>query len=126
MPRLQDILFGLLGLLIAVLLAFHFDVIVPGLLGTFACGSIYLFAGMIPRREDAFWQRALTTGFLSIVLSSLVLILPATTGSPALLQHDVKTAVLAIAGLLPLMALCFEVLRTPRVTRGILWYLGYR
>jgi hypothetical protein len=124
--RLQDVLFGLVGLAVGVLLAFHFDVIVTALLGAFMCGSVYVFAGMVPSREDAFWRRAFTTVFLSLVLSSLVLILPATTGSPELLRPAVKTVVLAIAGALPLMAFCFEVLRTPQITRGILWCLGYR
>jgi hypothetical protein len=56
-------------------------------------------------------------------MSSLVLIVPGTLGTP---RPGMRTAVIAIAGLLPVAAICFEVLRTPRVIRGILWCLGYR
>jgi hypothetical protein len=122
MLRPQDILFGILGVALIVLMAFHFGVIVLALLGAFACGSIYLFAGMIPSRDEGFWHRIFVTVFLSFVLSSIVLILPGTFGSQAVRPG----AVIAIAGLLPLTAICFEIIRTPRVIRGILWCLGYR
>src|SRR4051812_28224851 len=123
--RPPDILFGLLGLSVVALLAFHFGIVVLVLVGAFICGSIYLFAGMIPSRDEAFWQRTFTTVFLSVVLASLVLILPGTMGAQAR-DPGIEKLVVAIAGLLPLIALCFEVLRTPRVIRGILWCLGYR
>ena len=125
MPRPQDILFGILGLVLVALMAFHIEVVVLALLGAFACGSIYVFAGMIPSRDEGFWHRLFITVFLSFVMSSLVLILPGTFGAQAV-RPDVRNAVIAIAGLLPLAAICFEVLRTPRVIQGILRCLGYR
>lgn len=125
MLRPQDILFGLLGLLIATLLALHFGIIVLALAGAFICGALYVFAGMIPSRGEPFLWRTFTSVFLSVVLSSLVLILPGTMGAQAR-QPEVTKTVVAIAGLLPVIAICFEVARTPRVIRGILRCLGYR
>ena len=125
MPRSQDILFALLGVALIALMALHFGVVPLALLGAFACGSVYLFAGMIPSRNESFWHRTFITVFLSLVLSSLVLILPGTFGSRAVGPNMQKT-VMAIAGLLPLIAICFEVIRTPRVLQGILRCLGYR
>jgi drug/metabolite transporter (DMT)-like permease len=121
MLRSQDILFGILGVTLAALMAFHFGVIVLALVGAFACGSIYVFAAMIPTREESFLQRAFTSVFLAIVLSSLVLILPGTLGAP---HPELEKPVIAIAGLLPLTAICFEVVRTPRVIRAIRRCLG--
>jgi hypothetical protein len=125
MPRLrsQDVLFALLGVALIVLLAFDVGVVVLALVGAFACGSLYVFAGMIPSREDSFWSRLFTTVFLSVVLSSLILILPGTFGVQ-FHRPDVEKAAIAIAGLLPLTAICFEVLRTPRVIQGIRRCLG--
>jgi drug/metabolite transporter (DMT)-like permease len=125
MPRLrsQDVLFALLGVALIALLTFDVGVIVLALVGAFACGSIYVFAGMIPSREDSFWNRLFTTVFLSVVLSSLVLILPGTFGTQ-FHRPDIENAAIAIAGLLPLTAICFEVLRTPRVIQGIRRCLG--
>jgi hypothetical protein len=123
MPRLQDILFGIFGIVLIGLLAFDVRVGVLALLGAFGCGSIYIFAGMLPARSESFWERAFVSTFLSLVMSSLVLIVPGTLGMP---RPGMRTAVIAIAGLLPVAAICFEVLRTPRVIRGILWCLGYR
>jgi hypothetical protein len=54
-----------------------------------------------------------------------VLILPGTMGAQAL-GRDAQQTVMAIAGALPLMAICFEVVRTPRVMQGILRCFGYR
>jgi hypothetical protein len=125
MPRPQDILFGILALVLAALMAFDIQVAVLALLGAFACGSIYVFAGMIPSRDEGFWHRLFVTVFLALVLSSLVLILPGTFGARAI-RPDVQDAALAIAGLLPLAAICFEVIRTPRVMQGILRCFGYR
>jgi ABC-type iron transport system FetAB permease component len=125
MLRPQDFLFGLFGLAVAALLAFHFGVIVLALVGAFLCGTAYLFAGMIPSRDEPFLWRTFTSVFLAVVLSSLVLILPGTMGAQAR-QPEVVTTVLTIAALLPLMAFCFEVVRTPRVIRGILRCFGYR
>jgi drug/metabolite transporter (DMT)-like permease len=124
-PRPQDVLFGLLGLVLVVLMAFDIRVVVLALLGAFACGALYVFAGMMPSRTESFWHRIFISGFLSIVLSSLVLILPGTFGLRG--PHpDLQKAVVVIAGLIPLAAIGFEVIRTPRVLQGILWCLGYR
>ena len=124
MPRTQDILFGLLCLVLLGLLAFHVGVVVVALVGAFACGSIYIFAGMMPPAHEGFGQRVFTSVFLSIVLSSLILILPGTLG-PRMIRPDMQEAVLAVAAFPPLAAICFEVLRTPRVMRGILRWFGY-
>ena len=124
-PRPQDVLFGILGLVLVVLVAFDIRVAVLALVGAFACGAIYVFAGMMPDRAESFWHRIFISGFLSIVLSSLVLILPGTFGLKG--PHpDVQKTVVVIAGLIPLAAICFEVVRTPRVIQGILCCLGYR
>jgi hypothetical protein len=123
--RLQDVLFGILGLVLIVLMAFHIGVVVLALLGAFACGSIYVFAGMIPSRDESFWHRLFITVFLSVVMSSIVLILPGTLGAHAA-RPDVRHAAIAIAGLLPLAAVCFEVFRTRQVIQGILRCFGYR
>ena len=124
-PRPQDVLFAILGLVLVVLLAFDIRVVVLALLGAFACGAIYVFAGMMPDRAESFWHRIFISGFLSIVLSSLVLILPGTFGLNG--PHpDLQNTVVVIAGLIPLAAIGFEVIRTPRVIQGILWCLGYR
>jgi ABC-type iron transport system FetAB permease component len=123
--RPQDVLFVLFGLLVGTLLAFHFGVAVLALVGAFVCGAVYLFAGMIPSRDEPFWRRTFTSVFLSVVLSSLVLILPGTMGAQAQNPGAVK-AVVRVAEILPLLAIGFEVVRTPSVIRGILWCLGYR
>ena len=60
------------------------------LVGAFGCGAIYLLAGMIPSREEPFWRRTFTSVFLSVVVSSLVLILPGTMGAQALHPEVVK------------------------------------
>jgi hypothetical protein len=123
--RLQDVLFGMLGLALVALLAFNIGVIVLALLGAFACGSIYVFVGMMPARNESFGNRIFISVFLSIVLSSLVLILPGTFGfkDP---RPDIEKVVIAIAGLIPVAAICFEILRTPRVIQGIRRCFGYR
>jgi hypothetical protein len=125
MPRPQDVLFGILGLVLLALIAFHIEVAVLALLGAFFCGAIYVFAGMIPSRDESFWDRLFITVFLSVVVSSLVLILPGTLGASAVGPNIEKT-VIAIAGLLPVAAACFEIIRTPRVMQGILRCFGYR
>jgi ABC-type uncharacterized transport system permease subunit len=125
MPRSQDVLFGILGVVLIALMTFQIEVVVLALVGAFACGSIYVFAGMIPSRDEGFWHRLFITVFLSLVMSSLVLILPGTFGAHAA-RLDLQKAVIAVAGLLPLAAVCFEVIRTPRVMQGILRCLGYR
>ena len=121
--RLQDILFGLLGLLLLSLMVLHIGVIVLAMVGAFACGALTLLAGMLPTRDQGFLDRAFTTVFLSLVLSSLVLILPATLGSP---HPEWQKTVLTIAGLPPVVAICFEVVRTPWITRTILRGFGLR
>jgi hypothetical protein len=125
MPRPQDILFGILVLVLVALIALDVQVAVLALLGAFACGSIYVFTGMLPSRDEGFWHRLFVTVFLAVVLSSLVLIVPGTFGAAAIRQ-EVQDTALAIAGLLPLAAICFEVIRTPRVIHGILRCFGYR
>jgi hypothetical protein len=125
MPRPQDVLFLILGVVLVVMMAFGLRVAVLALVGAFACGSLYLFAGMLPSRDESFWRRAFTSVFLAIVLSSLVLILPGTFG-PDLRRPDIQNDVVGIAAVLPLLALGFEIVRTPRVIRGILRCLGQR
>jgi hypothetical protein len=123
MSRRQDILFVILGLALLALLAFHVEVAVLALVGGFACGSIYLFAGMLPDRNQSLPERAFTSAFLAMVLSCLVLILPGTLGAP---HPGLEKTIIVIALLLPLAAIVFEVVRTPRVMRGILRLLGQR
>jgi hypothetical protein len=123
MPRLQDILFGILGVAIAIMLAYHLGVAVLAIVGAFACGSIYLLAGMLPGAHESFGQRVFVSVFLAVVVSSLVLILPGTFGTPG---PRTREAVIVLAALIPLLAVCFEIVRTPRVLRGILWCLGVR
>jgi len=124
-PRPQDALFAILGLVLVVLAAYDIRVVVLALLGAFACGALYVFAGMLPNRAESFWQRVFISRFLAIVLSSLVLILPGTFGLKG--PHpDLQKAVVVIAGLIPLAAIGFEIIRTPRVIQGILRCFGYR
>lgn len=125
MPRRQDVLFLVLGVVLIVMLAFGLQVAVLALVGAFACGSLYLITGMLPSREESFGRRVFTSVFLAVVLSSLVLIVPGTFG-PDVRRPDIKEGVLAVAGLLPLIALGFEIVRTPRVMRGILRRLRQR
>ena len=112
MPRLQDLLFILLALVIAAMLAFRLGVALIALIGAFACGALYLLAGMVPDRRESLGRRLFTTAFLSLVASSLVLILPGTVGVE---RPGLRTAVIALAGLIPLLAIGFELLRTPRL-----------
>jgi hypothetical protein len=125
MPRLHDLLFGILGAAIAGLLVFQFRVALFALVGAFACGSIYAFVGMMPSASEGFWRRVFTSVFLALVLSSLVLILPGTLGAEAR-RPSVQTAAIAIAAMLPVLALCFEIVRTPRVVRTLLRLIGHR
>jgi hypothetical protein len=118
-------LFVVLAAVVVVMVAFGLRVAVLALVGAFACGSLYLFAGMLPSREESFWRRAFTSVFLAVVLSSLVLIVPGSFG-PDMRRPDIQRAVVAIAALLPVVALVFEILRTPRVIRRILRSLGQR
>ena len=123
MLRPHDILFGLLCLVLAGLLAFHVGVIVVALVGAFACGSVYVFAGMMPPASDGFCQRMFISGFLSLVVSSLILILPGTLGA-RMARPDIERTVLMLAAVPPLAAVCFEVIRTPQVIRVLLRWLG--
>jgi hypothetical protein len=125
MPRPQDILFGIFGLVLVGLMALHFEVAVTALVGAFACGAIYVLKGMLPSRDESFCHRAFISVFLSIVLASLVLILPGTFGAHAL-GRGAEQTVIDIAGALPLIAIGFEILRTPRVIQGILRCFGQR
>lgn len=123
MVRLQDVLFVAFSLAIVAMVALNLNVAVVALVGAFACGSVYLLAGMVPDRGEPFWPRAFTTVFLSLVLASLVLILPATLGA---MRADVQRAQLAVAGLLPVLAFGFEVARTRGIFEGLRRYLGQR
>jgi hypothetical protein len=123
MLRTQDILFGLLCLVLLGLLAFHAGVIVVALVGAFARGSVYVFAGMMPSPTESLGQRIFVSVFLSVVISSLILILPGTFG-PGMIGPHAEKVVVAIAAL-PLAAVGFEVLRTPRVIRGFWRFFGY-
>jgi hypothetical protein len=123
MVRPSDIIFGILGVVVIAMLSLHMAVIVFALVGAFACGSIYVFMGMIPSRTESFWSRAFVSVFLSLVLSSIVLIVPGTFGSHL---PDMQKPVVAIAAVLPLAAFCIEIFRTPRVFNGILRCLGRR
>jgi|SRR6187455_451983 len=125
MPRLQDVLFMVLGAVLIAMVAFDLRVAVLALVGAFACGSLYVFVGMLPPRNESFGRRVFTSVFLSIVMSTLVLILPGTFG-PDMRPLNIQSIVIAVAGLLPFIAFCFEVVRTPRVIRGILRCLGQR
>ena len=125
MPRLSDIFFAFVGVAVIVMLTLHMAVAVFALVGAFACGSIYVFAGMIPSREETFGTRVFISVFLAVVLSSIVLILPGTLG-PEARRPEVATAVFAIAGMIPLIAFCFEVFRTPNLVAGVRRYLGLR
>ena len=123
MLRPSDVIFGILGVVVIAMLSLHMAVIVFALVGAFACGSIYVFAGMIPPRTESFWSRAFVSVFLSLVVASIVLIMPGTFGVQ---RPDMQKPVLAIAALLPLAAFCFEILRTPRVANGIARLFGRR
>jgi len=123
MLRPSDVIFGILGIVVVAMLSLHMAVIVFALVGAFACGSIYVFAGMIPSRTESFCSRVFVSVFLSLVLSAIVLIMPGTFGSQ---RPDMQKPVLAIAALLPLAAFCFEIFRTPRIADGILHWLRRR
>src|SRR5262245_17961359 len=119
MLRLPDKLFAALSLVLIAMVALQIRVAVTALVGAFVCASVYVFAGMLPSANEEFWRRIFTTVFLALVFSSLVLILPGTFGT---LTHrrDVQEAVLIVAGLLPLAAICYEIVRTPRLIQSIL------
>jgi hypothetical protein len=121
--RAQDILFGILGLTVAALIALHYQFAVLALAGAFLCGALYLLIGMLPSREQSFGERAFTSVFLALVLSSLVLILPCTTGAPPSVW---RKPALIVAGALPALALAFETARTPRLIEQLWRLLGRR
>jgi len=95
-------------------------VIVFALVGAFACGALYVFTGMIPARSESFWNRVFVSVFLALVAASIVLIVPGTFGAR---RPDMHTPVLVIAALLPVLALVFEVIRTPRLADHVLRWL---
>ena len=119
MLRLPDKLFAALSLVLIAMAALQIRVAVAALLGAFVCGSIYVFAGMLPSANEEFWRRIFTTVFLALVCSSLVLILPGTFGALAH-RRDVQEVALIVAALLPVTAICYEIVRTPRVIQSIL------
>ncbi len=123
MPRFQDLLFALFAVVLAALLAFEFSVGIVALVGAFVCGSLYVFAGMVPSRDEPFGRRVLNSGFLAVIVSTLVMILPATLGVD---RHKVETVIVVTAVLLPVAALAFEIVRTPRVLAAIRRSLGSR
>jgi hypothetical protein len=123
MVRTQDILFAILGAAVIALMAYDIQVVVLALFGAFACGALYVFVGMLPSPTESFWRRMFNSVFLAVVASSLVLILPGTLGLQAS-GRSIQGTVLAIAGALPLAAICFEIARTPRVLQGILRCIG--
>ena len=118
--RASDFAFGILALVVVALISLHMAVIVFALVGAFACGSLYVFAGMIPARSESFWNRVFVSVFLALVASSIVLIVPGTFGAR---RPDMHTPVLVIAALLPVLALVFEVIRTPRLADHVLRWL---
>ena len=85
MPRPQDILFGILGLGLVALLRWT-SRSCAGAFRRVCLRLIYVFAGMIPSRNEGFWHRLFITVFLALVMSSLVLILPGTFGAHAVGQ----------------------------------------
>jgi hypothetical protein len=123
MIRPSDVFFVILVVVVATMLSLHMAVIVFALLGAFACGSIYVFAGMIPARTESFGTRVFVSMFLAVVAASIVLILPGTLG---LARPSLQKPVLTIAVLLPLAAFCFEVLRTPGLFAGVMRWLARR
>jgi hypothetical protein len=118
--RASDFIFGILALAVVALLSLHMAVIVFALVGAFACGSLYVFAGMIPARSESLWNRVFVSVFLALVASSIVLIVPGTFGAQ---RPDLQKPVLAIAVLLPVLAFVFEVFRTPRLADNVLRWL---
>ena len=123
MIRPSDIFFVILVVVVAALLSLHMAVIIVALLGAFACGAVYVFAGMIPSRTERFGTRVFVSVFLALVAASIVLILPGTLGPN---RPNLETPVLTIAALLPLAAFCFEVLRTPGLFAGVWRWLARR
>ena len=118
--RASDFMFGILALAVVALMALHMAVIVFALIGAFACGALYFFAGMIPSRSESFANRVFVSVFLAFVASSIVLILPGTFGAQ---RPDVRGPVLTVAALLPILAFVFEVIRTPRIADQMLRWL---
>jgi hypothetical protein len=118
--RASDFVFGVLALVVIALMSLHMAVVVFALVGAFACGSLYVFAGMIPSRSESFWNRIFVSVFLALVASSIVLIVPGTFGAR---QPELQKPVLVVAALLPLLAMVFEVIRTPRLADNILRWL---
>jgi hypothetical protein len=123
MIRPSDVIFVIFTVVVVAMLSLHMAVIVFALFGAFACGSLYVFAGMIPPRTESFGTRVFVSMFLAVVASSIVLILPGTFG---LHRPGMAEPVLAIAALLPLAAFCFEVLRTPGIFAGVWRWLAGR
>jgi hypothetical protein len=119
----QDVLFGILVVTVIALMTRHMAVIVVALVGAFGCGTASMMAAMLPSRDESLLHRTFVSAFLALVMSSLVLIVPGTLGA----AHPAwGKAAIDIAVALPLLAIAFEVARTPRVLRGILWCLGQR
>lgn len=118
--RASDYVFGLLALAVVALLSLHMAVIVFALVGAFACGSLYVFAGMLPARSESFWNRVFVSVFLALVASSIVLIVPGTFGAR---RPDMQGPVLLIAAVLPALAIVFEIIRTPRLADSVRCWL---
>ncbi|MBX9828917.1 MAG: hypothetical protein K2Y27_28495 [Xanthobacteraceae bacterium] len=118
--RVSDFVFGILALAVIALMSLHMAVIVFALVGAFVCGSLYVFAGMIPACNESFGNRVFVSLFLALVASSVVLIVPGTFGAR---QPDMQRPVLIVAAMLPVLAFVFEVIRTPRVANVALRWL---
>src|SRR5438270_13884112 len=103
MLRPSDVIFAILSVIVIVMLSLHMAVIVFALLGAFACGSVYVFAGMIPSRTESFGSRVFVLMFLAVVAASIVLIVPGTLG---VTQPSWQKPVATIAILLTLAAFC--------------------
>ncbi|MBX9846256.1 MAG: hypothetical protein K2Z80_31070 [Xanthobacteraceae bacterium] len=118
--RASDFVFGILALAVIALMSRHMAVIVFALVGAFVCGSLYVFAGMVPARSESFGNRIFVSVFLALVASSIVLIVPGTFGAR---QPDMQRLVLMVAAMPPVLAFVFEVIRTPRVANLVLRWL---
>jgi hypothetical protein len=118
--RASDFAFGILALIVVALISLHMAVIVFALVGAFVCGSLYVFVGMIPLRSESFCNRVFVSVFLALVASSIVLIVSGTLGAR---QPDLQKPVLLIAALPPVLALVFEIIRTPRLADKVLRWL---
>jgi hypothetical protein len=71
MIRPSDVIFVILAVVVVAMLSLHMAVIVFALVGAFACGSLYVFAGMVPPRTESFGTRVFVSVFLAVVAASI-------------------------------------------------------